>query len=89
MVRQSENPEYQVAGDLDVAVDSSAVAEACRISRRVRALIITTLLSILAVWGSLWWLRTAYAVPEVVGTILLEENAKPIAVAVNSNDNYV
>lgn len=50
---------------------------------------IAILLSLLAVWGSLLWLRTAYAVPEAVETILLEEDAQPIAVAVNPNNNYV
>jgi DNA-binding beta-propeller fold protein YncE len=89
MVRQCENQEYQVARDMDTAVDSPAVAEACRIFRRIGALVITTLFSILAVWGSFGWLHTTYAVPEVAETILLEQSAKPIAVAVNPNDNYV
>jgi YVTN family beta-propeller protein len=88
MVYRCENPEYQVAIGLDAATDSPAVAQARRGSRRVGAPIIAILLSILAVWGSLSWLRTAHAVSEVVETILLEQNAKPIAVAVNPNNNY-
>ena len=63
MVRRCQNPECQPAGHLNVALDDPAVGEAHRVPRRVRTLIVVVLLSILAVWGSLFWLRTAYAVP--------------------------
>jgi YVTN family beta-propeller protein len=112
MVYRDESPRHQVKGDLDAAVDGLAVAEAHRVPRRVRTLIVAVLLSILAVWGSLLWLRTAYAVPrstdqthgrdsasprlpvthavpDVTETIPVGEGTKPIAVAVNPNDDYV
>jgi len=108
VVCRGEDSKHQVKGGLGAAAGDLAEAKARQDSRRVRALITAILLSILAVWGSLLWLRTAHAiprpadqgscggdcslvrpVPEVVKTIPLGEGAKPIAVAVNPNDNYV
>lgn len=91
MVRRYENPEYRFTRDQDTAMDSPAIVGAHPGSRRVSALVVALVLSAFTVLGSLLWLATAHAGARAQGTVPLEQNtlkAKPIAVAVNSNNNY-